>query len=90
MTTTYSAVELRKAGVKFKPYQGDKSKMAIKFESSWGNASLTMPAMRIVESTAPVLWNLAAYERCFPEVGNYIAQILNTRKKHSYILIKME
>ncbi|GKB40114.1 putative UPF0481 protein [Tanacetum coccineum] len=66
VTTTYSAVKLRKAGV-------DKWKMDIKFNSSPGNTTLTMPAMHIEYSTAPVLWNLSAYERCFPEVGNYIA-----------------
>nr|GEV55996.1 putative UPF0481 protein At3g02645 [Tanacetum cinerariifolium] len=76
VTTTYSAVNLRKAGVKIKPYQGDKWKMDIKFNSSKGNTTLKMPAMRIEYKTTPVLWNLSAYERCFPEVGNYIASYI--------------
>nr|GEY02702.1 putative UPF0481 protein At3g02645 [Tanacetum cinerariifolium]GEY03072.1 putative UPF0481 protein At3g02645 [Tanacetum cinerariifolium] len=76
VTTTYSAVKLRKAGVKIKPYQGDKWKMDIKFNSSKGNTTLKMPAMRIEYKTMPVLWNLSAYERCFPEVGNYIASYI--------------
>ncbi|KAJ9548770.1 hypothetical protein OSB04_021313 [Centaurea solstitialis] len=80
VTTMFSARELAKAGVKFNPNPDHKWKLDMKFTSSWGNATLTMPPMRIEESTACVLCNLAAYERVFPEVGNYITSYVFAMK----------
>ncbi|XP_071700374.1 UPF0481 protein At3g47200-like [Rutidosis leptorrhynchoides] len=74
VTATYLTIDLAKAGVHFKPNK--KTEVTIKFNSSWTNCTLTMPVLYIEEHTELLLLNLTCYERCFPEVGNYMASYL--------------
>ncbi|XP_071692037.1 UPF0481 protein At3g47200-like [Rutidosis leptorrhynchoides] len=74
---SYSAVELAKAGVSFKPNHANGEKLAMRlFKPSWGKPVLYMPVLFLNESTNTVLYNLIAYEQCFPEVGDYVTQYI--------------
>ncbi|KAI3771326.1 hypothetical protein L6452_02488 [Arctium lappa] len=76
----HSAVELDKAGVKFKPNKDGNWQMAIEFRSSWfacfcwcsGNRILRMPVLYIQDNTDLFLRNVIAYEQCTPDVPNYV------------------
>ncbi|KAJ9548765.1 hypothetical protein OSB04_021308 [Centaurea solstitialis] len=76
----HSALELDKAGVKFKPNESGNWSLAIDFSSSWfesfcwccTNRTLSMPAMWIYDSSETFLRNIIAYEQCTPNVPNYV------------------
>ncbi|KAI3668864.1 hypothetical protein L6452_40080 [Arctium lappa] len=79
----HSAIELDRAGVKFKPHDRDPEWcMAIELEfvcsswhwpsGGWGKPTLRMPVVCIHDYTELVLRNLIAYEQLCPLVRNYV------------------
>ncbi|KAI3682557.1 hypothetical protein L1987_82619 [Smallanthus sonchifolius] len=71
----YSAADLHRAGVNFKPKQiipKWEMMMEVKlnrfpcFPGSWGKATLTMPVLKVGDSTEKILRNLIAYEQSSP------------------------
>ncbi|KAJ9548767.1 hypothetical protein OSB04_021310 [Centaurea solstitialis] len=76
----HSALELDKAGVKFKPNESGNWSLAIDFSSSWvesfcwccTNRTLRMPVMQIHDYSETFLRNIIAYEQCTPDVPNYV------------------
>ncbi|KAJ9549138.1 hypothetical protein OSB04_021681 [Centaurea solstitialis] len=79
-THNHSALELYKAGVKFKPNKNRNWPLAIDFHSSclesffWccRNRTLRIPVMSIDDNSETFLRNVIAYEQCTPNVPNYV------------------
>ena len=83
----HSALELDKAGVKFKPNteDGNRWPLAIDFSSSsiecfrwcWGDRTLRMPKLCIDDNTELFLRNVIAYEQCTPNVPDYVTSYVS-------------
>nr|GEU69000.1 hypothetical protein [Tanacetum cinerariifolium] len=79
--TSYTAVELAKAGVNFKPNQNKPGALTIEFQSSTCNPTLTMPVLRIEEYCRYDPGIVPTYEQSFPDVDHpsghqYIADMI--------------
>ncbi|KAJ9548885.1 hypothetical protein OSB04_021428 [Centaurea solstitialis] len=84
----HSALELDKAGVKFKPNSEDANNywpLDIGFSSTsiecfrwcWGDRTLRMPTFCIDDNTELFLRNVIAYEQCTPDVPDYVTSYVS-------------
>ncbi|KAK9048527.1 hypothetical protein SSX86_032508 [Deinandra increscens subsp. villosa] len=67
----YSAVELHKVGVRFRPNKDKKFLMAVKFQHSLHKPTLKMPRVLIDNFFEVIMRNLIAYEQYSTPVKNY-------------------